>query len=54
MVVEPFDAMLVKSKCVWEAVDVSKKYKQTAENWKQIIKNWKHLPPLKRILELQT
>ena len=29
-----FDPMLVKPKCVWEAVVYLKNYKQTAEKWK--------------------
>ena len=36
-----FDPMLVKPKCVWEAVVYSKKCKQTAEKCKQIFENWK-------------
>ena len=45
------DPMLVKSKCVWEAVVFLKNCKQTAEIF---FENWKKLPPLKHILALPT
>ena len=35
------DPMLVKPKCVWEAVVFLKNCKQTAEKCKQIFENWK-------------
>ena len=46
-----FKHMLVKLKCVWEAVV---NCKQTAEKCEQIFENWKYLPPLKRISTLPT
>ena len=49
-----FKHMLVKLKCVWEAVVILKNCKQTAEKCKQIFKNWKYQPPLKCILALPT
>ena len=49
-----FDPLLVKPKCVWETVDLSKNCKPTAEICKLILKIEINLPPLKRILALPT
>ena len=49
-----FNPISVKPKCVWEAVDILKNCKQTAENCMQIFENWKNLPCVKHILALPT